>query len=61
MGLPEGRKALTDQDMIDLLYNMSRSLEKRDEVLGTELRETADRLDQLSKKAAERKHWTGKE
>jgi len=59
--LPEGRKSLTDQDMVILLHNMARNLEQRDNVLGDELRQTADRLNELTKKAATRRHWTGKE
>jgi len=50
MPLPEGRKPLTDQDMIILLQNMARGVEQRDAVLGTELRETADRFAELAKK-----------
>lgn len=49
MPLPEGRKALTDGDMITLLHNMAISLSKRDETLSTDLRSTADRLAELSK------------
>ena len=54
MPLPEGRKALTDQDMIDLLHNMARNISSRDEVLGSELKETADRFSELTKYA---KSW----
>jgi len=49
MPLPEGRKPLTDADMIILLHNMARGIESRDAVLGNELRQTADRLNELSK------------
>ena len=49
MALPPGRKPLTDQDMIILLHNMARGIESRDAVLGNELRQTADRLNELSK------------
>ena len=47
--LPEGRKALTDGDMIILLHNMARDLETRDPTYGAEIRQTADRLAELSK------------
>ena len=49
MPLPEGRKALTDQDMVILLHNMARSIEERDPTYGSEVRQTADRLAELSK------------
>ena len=49
MPLPEGRKALTDGDMITLLHNMAISLADRDKTLSTDLRSTADRLSELSK------------
>ena len=45
MPLPEGRKALTDQDMVVLLHNMARDAENaKNAYLGSELRETADRF-----------------
>lgn len=50
MPLPEGRQPLSDQDMIVLLYNMSKDLLPRDLILSDELRQTADRLNQLSNK-----------
>ena len=56
MPLPEGRKALTDQDMIILLHNMARDLEQRDLSYGTELRQTADRFSELAKAAGEAQH-----
>lgn len=49
MPLPEGRKPLTDGDMVTLLHNMAANLSKRDETLSTDLRSTADRLAELSK------------
>lgn len=49
MPLPEGRKPLTDGDMVILLHNMARSLGDRDKVMESELRQTADRLAELSK------------
>ena len=61
MPLPEGRKALTDEDMVILLHNMARSLEQRDPLYGSEIRQTADRFSELTKAAANRKHWTGHE
>lgn len=56
MALPEGRKPLTDRDMIDLLRNMASNLQQRDEVLGTELQETADRFSELAKAAGVAQH-----
>lgn len=56
MPLPEGRKALTDRDMIDLLRNMASNLQQRDAVLGTELQETADRFSELAKAAGVAQH-----
>ena len=47
--LPEGRKPLTDGDMIALLHNMAISLTERDKTLSADLRSTADRLAELSK------------
>ena len=47
--LPEGRQPLTDGDMITLLHNMARSFGDRDKVMESELRQTADRLAELSK------------
>jgi len=60
--LPEGRKPLTDGDMVILLHDLARSFaeEKNDEASDA-LRQTADRLDELASKAATRKHWTGHE
>jgi hypothetical protein len=49
MPLPEGRKALTDDDMVILLHNMARSLEQRDPSYGSEIRQTADRFSELAK------------
>jgi len=49
MSLPEGRKALTDKDMVILLHNMARDLEQRDPTHGAELRQTADRFNELAK------------
>ena len=51
--LPEGRKPLTDSDMIILLHDIARNFEQRDPRLGSELRETADRFSDLSKKVKE--------
>ena len=59
--LPEGRKPLTDGDMVILLHNMARDLAGKDEILSTHFRQTADRLSQLADKAATRRHWTGQE
>ena len=56
MPLPEGRKALTDQDMVILLHNIARDLEQRDPIYGSEMRQTADRFSELSKAASEAMH-----
>jgi len=56
MPLPEGRKALTDQDMIILLHVMARSLEQRDPTYGSEVRQTADRFSELVKAAGIAQH-----
>ena len=56
MPLPEGRKALTDSDMVVLLHNMARDLENRDPSYGAELRQTADRFSELAKAASVAQH-----
>ena len=56
MPLPEGRKALTDQDMVILLHNMARDLEQRDPSYGSEMRQTADRFSELAKAASISQH-----
>ena len=56
MPLPEGRKALTDGDMVVLLHNMARDLEQRDPSYGAELRQTADRFSELAKAAGVAQH-----
>jgi hypothetical protein len=48
MALPSGRKPLTDADMVKLLQNIAGQLNNRDEVLSDELRQTANRLTELS-------------
>ena len=54
--LPEGRKALTDGDMVILLHNMARELEQRDPTYGSEIRQTADRFSELAKAAGVAQH-----
>ena len=56
MPLPEGRRALTDKDMVILLHNMARDLEKRDPSHGFEIRQTADRFSELAKAASVSQH-----
>ena len=56
MALPEGRKALTDGDMVVLLHNIARDLENRDPAYGSEVRQTADRFSELSKAASIAQH-----
>jgi len=46
--LPEGRKALTDGDMVILLHSIARQLEGLGQ-RGKDLRQAADRLAELSK------------
>ena len=61
MALPPGRKALTDQDMVILLHNVARQIGYADTTAESEIRQVADRFSELSKVAANRKHWTGHE
>ena len=61
MPLPEGRKAMTDQDMVILLHNVARQIGYADTTAESEIRQVADRFSELSKSAANRKHWTGHE
>ena len=56
MPLPEGRKPLTDADMVVLLHNMARDLEQRDPSYGSEMRQTADRFSELAKAAGVAQH-----
>jgi len=49
MALPPGRKPLTDADMVKLLHDMARSFGDRDVRMEQDLRQTADRLAELSK------------
>ena len=57
MPLPEGRKPLTDGDMVILLHNMARDAENaKNAYLGAELRETADRFSELANAAAVAQH-----
>jgi len=51
MPLPEGRKALTDEDMIILLHNIARSVEQfgASNIDSKEIRQTADRFSELAK------------
>ena len=51
MPLPEGRKPLSDKDMIVLLHDIARAFARdNDNELSSELRQTADRLSELSEK-----------
>jgi hypothetical protein len=50
MPLPEGRKPITDEDMIVLLHDIARSFEfSKQEELGKDMRQVADRFSELSK------------
>lgn len=48
MPLPEGRKPLTDADMIALLRNIANDITEHNTNLEANLRQTADRLSELS-------------
>lgn len=52
---------LRDQDMLITLHDVARIMEGADNPLGSELRTIADRFSELTKAAANRKHWTGHE
>ena len=56
MALPEGRKPLTDQDMVILLHNMARNLGYNDKDAEKEMRTVADRFSELAKAAGEEQH-----
>lgn len=52
---------MSDQEMIILLHSMASDVYARDKTLSEELRQIAERLHQLSSKAADRRHWCGTE
>ena len=56
MPLPEGRKALTDQDMVILLHDIARAFERDNNTMGSEIRQTADRFSELAKAAGVAQH-----
>jgi hypothetical protein len=56
MPLPEGRKPLTDGDMIILLHNIARSFGERDKLMESEMRQVADRFSELAKAAGVAQH-----
>jgi len=58
MPLPEGRKPLTDGDMVILLHNIARSVESygASNIDATEIRQTADRFSELAKAAGVAQH-----
>lgn len=51
--LPEGREALTDDEMVILLHNMARAMSGDDAI---PLRQTADRFNELAKHAKVAQH-----
>lgn len=53
MPLPEGRKSLTDEDMVILLHNMARSVGQYGaaNLKESEVRQIADRFNELSKQS----------
>jgi hypothetical protein len=56
MPLPEGRKALTDQDMVILLHNVARQIGYADTTAESEMRQVADRFSELAKAAGVAQH-----
>ena len=58
MALPEGRRALTDKDMVILLHDMARTVGQfgAANLKEDELREIADRFNELAKAASEAQH-----
>ena len=56
MPLPEGRKALTDQDMVILLHNVARQIGYADTTAESEMRQVADRFSELAKAAGIAQH-----
>ena len=56
-------KTLSDSEMVDVLHNLARAYEQDVDVadLCKVLRNVADRLSELTKAAATRRHWTGHE
>ena len=58
MPLPEGRRALTDKDMVILLHDMARTVGQfgAANLKEQELREIADRFNELAKAASEAQH-----
>ena len=56
MPLPEGRKPLTDSDMVILLHDIARAFERDKSPVGLELRQTADRFSELAKAAGVAQH-----
>ena len=58
MPLPEGRKALTDDDMVILLHNMARSVGQfgAANLEESEVRQVADRFSELASAAKVAQH-----
>jgi len=58
MPLPEGRKALTDEDMVILLHNMARSVGQfgAANLKESEVRQVADRFSELATAAKIAQH-----
>lgn len=52
---------IEDQDMVIQLHYIASVLESTDSESSLTLRRVADRLAELTKKAADRRHWTGAE
>ena len=58
MPLPEGRKALTDEDMVNLLHNMARSVGQfgAANLEESEVKQVADRFSELATAAKIAQH-----
>ena len=56
MPLPEGRKPLTDADMVVLLQDVARAFARDNSAMSEELRQAADRFSELAKAASVAQH-----
>ena len=54
--LPEGRKPLTDADMVVLLHDVARAFARGNSTMSEELRQTADRFSELATAAGVAQH-----
>ena len=56
MPLPEGRKPLTDADMVILLHDVARAFARDNSTMSEDLRQAADRFSELTKAAGVAQH-----